>query len=389
MSEHYQQNGQLKVSLFASPHRELIDSPFPCRSLFPCGDAMVCIIDDREDVWNMASNLIQVKPYHFFQHTGDINAPPGMSKHELDGKGVDFTGENFLELIDLSFISHEIILSDLKDKEKKDKETAPDANDADHSDEKTSGTEENNVRKKSPVNCSDSDSEPLIEIEDPDDYLLYLEQILIKIHTRFYEIYDDSNEIPDLKVLVPKIRSEILTDACMVFSGLVPNHVKLEQSKAYSIARGMGATVTQNLDDKTTHLVAVTAGTIKSISARKRGNIKIVTPDWLWCCAERWEHVDELLFPLDPNKPSKMRQPPPHTLHSPEHKSAVGDTGSNSDDEQVSFEASDSGTAAGHCFTYTELAEMNKDFDDFFDSGSSSSPSDTNPDPGSTGMVVE
>lgn len=53
---------------------------------------MVCIIDDREDVWNMASNLIQVKPYHFFQHTGDINAPPGLSKHELDGEGVDFKG---------------------------------------------------------------------------------------------------------------------------------------------------------------------------------------------------------------------------------------------------------------------------------------------------------
>lgn len=54
---------------------------------------MVCIIDDREDVWNMASNLIQVKPYHFFQHTGDINAPPGCSKHELDGEGVDFKGK--------------------------------------------------------------------------------------------------------------------------------------------------------------------------------------------------------------------------------------------------------------------------------------------------------
>lgn len=64
------------------------------KALFPCGDSMVCIIDDREDVWNMASNLIQVKPYHFFQHTGDINAPPGMQKNELDGKeGVDFKGK--------------------------------------------------------------------------------------------------------------------------------------------------------------------------------------------------------------------------------------------------------------------------------------------------------
>lgn len=38
---------------------------------------MVCIIDDREDVWNFASNLIHVKPYQFFKGVGDINAPPG------------------------------------------------------------------------------------------------------------------------------------------------------------------------------------------------------------------------------------------------------------------------------------------------------------------------
>merc|ERR1719270_2574299 len=46
-------------------------------SLFPCGDHMVCIIDDREDVWNFAPNLVHVKPYNFFKNTGDINAPPG------------------------------------------------------------------------------------------------------------------------------------------------------------------------------------------------------------------------------------------------------------------------------------------------------------------------
>lgn len=235
--------------------------------------------------------------------------------------------------------------------------------------------------------CDESDSEQLVEIEDPDDYLLYLEQILIKIHARFYEIYDKSNEIPDMKVLVPKIRSEILANTCLVFSGLVPNHLKLVQSKAYLIARGMGATVTQDLNEKTTHLVAVTAGTIKAISARKRGDIKVVTPDWLWCCAERWEHADERLFPLDPKKPSKMRQPPPHTLHSPEHGGA-SDKGSNSDDESGAVEVGDGGgTAPIHYdlgFTHTELAEMNKDFDEFFDSGSSSSHSEQDNDKGAS-----
>ncbi len=68
------------------------------RALFPCGDQMVVIIDDREDVWNYAPNLIHVRPYHFFQHTGDINAPPGLSKQEADDKeGYDFTKHNSKE----------------------------------------------------------------------------------------------------------------------------------------------------------------------------------------------------------------------------------------------------------------------------------------------------
>ncbi|XP_067944123.1 RNA polymerase II subunit A C-terminal domain phosphatase-like [Watersipora subatra] len=45
------------------------------KSLFPCGDDMVAIIDDREDVWNYSENVIPVLPYKFFTGTGDINAP--------------------------------------------------------------------------------------------------------------------------------------------------------------------------------------------------------------------------------------------------------------------------------------------------------------------------
>lgn len=333
----------------------------------------------------MASNLIQVKPYHFFQHTGDINAPPGMSKNELDGKGVDFSDmkdgkKGSMKKApeagdDKKDTKKEDAAGDVKkdeDKEKDDKSKEGEKVTDVKSSDKESGGDAEEAPDKTPSSNGESDSDQLIEIEDPDDYLLYLEQILIKIHTRFYEIYESSKEIPDLKVLVPKIRSDILVGKHLVFSGLVPNHVKLEQSKAYQIARGMGATVTQDFEANTTHLVAATAGTIKAIAARKRANIKIVTPDWLWCCAERWEHVDERLYPLDPNKPSKMRQPPPHTLHSPEH--GAGDKGCNSDDE--------SGASTSKMpfqdnpllsFSNTELAEMNKDFDEFFKSSDSSS----------------
>ena len=39
-------------------------------------------------------------------------------------------------------------------------------------------------------------------------------------------------------------------------------------------------------------------GTAKVNDARKLGHVKLVTPDWLWGCAERWEHIDERLYPL-------------------------------------------------------------------------------------------
>ena len=60
---------------------------FPDRNLFPCGDSMVCIIDDREDVWKFAPNLITVKKYIYFQGTGDINAPPGSREAQMTKKG--------------------------------------------------------------------------------------------------------------------------------------------------------------------------------------------------------------------------------------------------------------------------------------------------------------
>lgn len=48
---------------------------------------MVCIIDDREDVWKFAPNLITVKKYVYFPGTGDVNAPPGARESQTRKKG--------------------------------------------------------------------------------------------------------------------------------------------------------------------------------------------------------------------------------------------------------------------------------------------------------------
>lgn len=54
----------------------------------------------------------------------------------------------------------------------------------------------------------------------------------------------------------------------------------------------------QDLKEDTTHLVAIKPGTAKVNAARRTWQVKIVNPDWLWTCAERWECVDERLYPL-------------------------------------------------------------------------------------------
>ena len=95
------------------------------KTLFPCGDEMVCIIDDRGEVWNFVPNLIQVKPYVFFKNTGDIN---DLSKQKSDSEVQD-------NVID---------------------EATNDQND--------------------------------FEKNDSDDFLIHLQRILTEIHKTYYEL---------------------------------------------------------------------------------------------------------------------------------------------------------------------------------------------------------
>ncbi|XP_017070359.1 RNA polymerase II subunit A C-terminal domain phosphatase [Drosophila eugracilis] len=442
------------------------------KALFPNGDSMVCIIDDREDVWNMASNLIQVKPYHFFQHTGDINAPPGLSKHELDGEGVDFKeitekkddkdkplpssdvkaedtdkGDNTVsstskdeeESVDVfemgndgkdaaisnpssateapkeqsdkvngKTLTEEIVIIDDSSSGLPDAEKAgSDGEDVviidDSSKESTKADVEVTSEQKDDVVASSTttpeeksptadedvattskstpsirvplEGKKQIEIEDPDDYLLYLEVILRNIHKRFYAIYDETTEIPDLKVIVPKIRCEVLRGKNLVFSGLVPTQMKLEQSRAYFIAKSLGADVQPNISKEITHLVAVNAGTYKVNAAKKEAAIKVVNANWLWTCAERWEHVEEKLFPLDRKVRNKGRQPPAH-CHSPEHvvnyseRSEISASSSKQQEEQSgNFRETLNPLLV---FTNADIESMNKDYETFFESDSSS-----------------
>lgn len=185
----------------------------------------------------------------------------------------------------------------------------------------------------------------------------------------------------------------MLVGKTLVFSGLVPNQIKLEKSRAYLIARSLGANVTQQLGEETTHLVASTAGTFKVNAARKSSTIKIVSPEWLWTCAERWECVEEVLFPLDSKKASKTRQPPAH-CHSPEHVVNYNVAESAVAESSVAHSRGESSSMSDKMkfidtinplltFSNDELAAMNEDVDEFYQSD------DSDEDPVDMGKAIK
>lgn len=315
-------------------------------ALFPCGDSMVCIIDDREDVWNYSTNLIAVRPYSFFANTGDINSPNRArdamiakaskalnSKTDADISSTASTDNSSdvhnsskcSEIDPDSSSSAQPDSTDASSDEMRSNkldgqaETAPDSNDVEAAADKESSEEQDILKQKAETKPGEADKKgELTDVKskasDTDDYLLYLQDILKRIHSRFYKEYDDilkytaegeSVSVPDLKKIIPNLRKEILKSVNIVFTGVIPTNIVPEKSKMWLLAKALGANVSREIIfegsplEKTTHLIAAKIGTAKVQKALRCKQIRIVNPLWLYTCADRWERVEERLFPLN------------------------------------------------------------------------------------------
>uniref|UniRef100_A0A8C4QL36 RNA polymerase II subunit A C-terminal domain phosphatase n=1 Tax=Eptatretus burgeri TaxID=7764 RepID=A0A8C4QL36_EPTBU len=180
-----------------------------------------------------------------------------------------------------------------------------------------------------------SDSEITKGNDDGDDYLLHLEDILTRIHSAFYDEqrrYESgaTTEQPDLRRIIPALRRAILAGVSLSFSGLFPTNMPTERCREHQLALSLGVHVTRmptfSLSEPmpTTHLVAVKIGTEKVRKALESKRVHVVTPEWLWSCGERWERVDEKLFPLTefyihcrPSSPAALPDPAPGSLQMP------------------------------------------------------------------------
>uniref|UniRef100_A0AAV2K8T5 RNA polymerase II subunit A C-terminal domain phosphatase n=1 Tax=Knipowitschia caucasica TaxID=637954 RepID=A0AAV2K8T5_KNICA len=144
---------------------------------------------------------------------------------------------------------------------------------------------------------------------DQDDHLIYLEEVLERIHAEYFARYSrfltkEVPETPDIRKIVPELKGKTLEGTTLVFSGLYPTNYPMEKTREYYHAKALGAKIGKNLILKaqdlnsTTHLIAARAGTEKVRQAQACKHLHVVNPDWLWSCLERWERVEERLYPL-------------------------------------------------------------------------------------------
>ena len=165
-------------------------------------------------------------------------------------------------------------------------------------------------------------------LRDNDRELHYLERSLRRVHTEFFDAYSrelasaqggriaqlrgtkrkqpltdslDLEFVPDVKVIMPKVKTSVLHGLVFVFSSVVPLGYDIQSSDIASWAKSFGAKVEESISRKTTHLIAAKARTAKCRQAAKRGRgkIKVVNPTWLLDCVTRWEQLDETPYLLD------------------------------------------------------------------------------------------
>uniref|UniRef100_A0A8C7SQA8 RNA polymerase II subunit A C-terminal domain phosphatase n=1 Tax=Oncorhynchus mykiss TaxID=8022 RepID=A0A8C7SQA8_ONCMY len=411
------------------------------RNLFPCGDSMVCIIDDREDVWKFAPNLITVKKYIYFKGTGDINAPAGSKEAQQGRKGTVYRASRPAEASEPAVTSgttgpktgpsggssaSEEQSNGLKKQRAKDhnnggrgESTAPSATQGSAANERTqpdggeaveeergqgegaeasaaaqvsdrmhvkdemkaegngegkdgsrtlgsgeeapppdetSGSEvvfppdpeqengrlerreaetESQNSEQSGVTMGEESLDPSMEEEeeeekeevdvDKDDHLIYLEEVLERIHGEYYARYNaflgkERPEMPDIRKIVPELKARSLEGTTIVFSGLYPTNYPMERTRENYHAKALGAKIGKGLllrskdPGRTTHLIAARAGTEKVRQAQGCKHLHVVNPDWLWGCLERWERVEESLYPLKEDYTKTQRSNSPVTF---------------------------------------------------------------------------
>lgn len=284
--------------------------------LFPVSTSMVAIIDDRGDVWNWSANLIKVVPYNFFVGTGDINSnflpqktgelKSSMKEEKENGKS-DSTAEVKIKEVtqDVEMQEQPAQVEQKHDDAKKLEEDNGSSEIKSQEEGKSTEVKEDEAKSEE-TTIVEADlsirpsKNPKAEraLIDKDNELFKLDKVLKNIHDKFYQDFDRSHGKvePDLKVLIPKIKSKVFDGCIILFSGVIPLGASLDSVDIVQWVRSFGAVVVGDFVDSVTHVVGTSKGTAKvrqAIAKKGRDSIHIVYSDWVMTCLGEWKRVPE------------------------------------------------------------------------------------------------
>ncbi|KAF0990488.1 hypothetical protein HZS_1500 [Henneguya salminicola] len=212
--------------------------------IFPTGEHMVIVLDDRRDVWGGVDNIIQVVPFFFFDENETNRATPVFTRNftkDTINNIYEYCGQSSYidHLLDILLKFHKIFFK-----------------------------------------CYEAIQNKL----DVDS--LGLEQ------------YFDDTGAPNLKNIISYERSKTLCDCKIIFSGIIPIKGDFTDNIEYLLATFLGAQVVDRASSPDiTHLI--TNGTITEKAKRIINSglsISIVFVDWLYCCYYLGERADESFF---------------------------------------------------------------------------------------------
>lgn len=138
--------------------------------------------------------------------------------------------------------------------------------------------------------------------------LLYLEEHLSILHSKYYEAYDaksNKSEVPDVGEVLDNLKAEVLRGTKIVLSGLIPLGVEVHRSEIGMQVLSYGADLRTRIDPDVTHLVISSSRprTQKVRQAARIPTIRIVNQNWLQDSISKWEEQDETPYLVELSLP--------------------------------------------------------------------------------------
>jgi len=270
------------------------------RRVFPCGGTMAAIIDDREDVWANAEN----------NATGRPGEPPDNLLLIRPYHWKPFSG-----------------FADVN-------------NEAGVDVTKAGGEKDNRA-------------ESIEDEEQQERQLLWMGDILRRVHERYYAatVSEEKRDRLSVPGILCDLRRNVLGSSpfCrVVLSGLVPLHKQNQMATGATVrpsivryAESLGARVMTDVNADTTHVIAARDGTEKTLKARKVPGCAVVRISWLmecwWSITRRELTPHHLIGP-----PPKAISRPSTTRRRLKSSTVTGSAASEETDNRLLLSGSDS-----------------------------------------------